>query len=95
VESIQWFEACADYVRVHTARESHLVQQRMHTLEQGLDPRDFLRIHRSSIVRLDYIAELHRESDGGGTIVLRGGVRLRVARGRWEALENALGIARG
>jgi two-component system LytT family response regulator len=57
-----------------------------------VSPRDFIRIHRSAIVRLTSIAELHRESDGGGTIILAGGVRLRVARGRWEALQTALGL---
>lgn len=32
----------------------------------------------------------HRDPDGGGTLVLVDGVRLRVARGRWEAMERAL-----
>jgi two-component system LytT family response regulator len=95
VEDIRWIEACGDYVRVHTADESHLVDERMHALERSLDTKQFLRIHRSCIVRLDYVTELHRESDGGGTIIVRGNIRLRVARGRWQALEHALGVVRG
>ena len=90
VEKVQWIEATGDYVRVHTEGVSHLVDQRMHTLERGLDPGEFLRIHRSCIVRLDRVEELHRESDGGGTIIIEGGVRLRVARARWDVLEAAL-----
>ena len=50
----------------------------------------FIRIHRSLIVNVERIRELHRESDGSGFIVLRDGVRLRVARGRWESLQAAL-----
>lgn len=94
VEKIHWIEASGDYVRVHTVNESHLVDLRMHALERGLDARDFLRIHRSCIVRLSCIAELHRESDGGGTAITGDGVRLRVARTRWDALEEALGLKR-
>jgi DNA-binding LytR/AlgR family response regulator len=41
-------------------------------------------------VNLQRVRELHREADGGGTIILNNGVRLRVARGRWEALQDAL-----
>jgi two-component system LytT family response regulator len=90
VEEVLWIEASGDYARVHTAHQSHLVSERMNELEQQLDARDFLRIHRSCIVRLDGVRELHRESDGSGAIVIEGGVRLRVARGRWTALEKML-----
>jgi DNA-binding LytR/AlgR family response regulator len=49
-----------------------------------------VRVHRSLIVHVKRIRELHRDADGGGTLVLTDGVRLRVARGRWEAMERAL-----
>lgn len=92
VDTIDWFEALGDYARLHAGKTAHVIAQSMQMLEQSLDPRDFLRIHRSSIVRLSQIRELHRESDGGGTIVLADGIRLRVARGRWEVLQAALQI---
>jgi two-component system LytT family response regulator len=94
VKTIDWVEAFGDYVRIHTGRTKHLVAERMHAIERLLDPRRFLRVHRSIIVRLDGIRELAREPDGSGAIVLQGGVRLRVARGRWDALEQALDIAK-
>lgn len=90
VDKIRWIEGAGDYVRVHTADQSHLVDQRMSTLEQSLVPEAFFRIHRSCIVRLAAIKELHRESDGGGTLIIEGGVRLRVARTRWDALTSKL-----
>lgn len=90
VDAILWVEAAGDYVRVYTDRESHLLDETMQAMEQQLGSQDFLRIHRSSLVRLSAIAELYRESDGGGTLLLQNGVRLRVARGRWDALQAAL-----
>jgi two-component system, LytTR family, response regulator len=92
VDTIDWVEASGDYARIHVGKASHLVLQRMNALEQALEPRTFLRIHRSVIVNVSRIRELHRESDGGGSIVLSNGVRLRVARGRWEELQGALGM---
>lgn len=90
VESIDWVEAVGDYARIHAGKRAHLVAQRMHALERLLEAGEFIRIHRSLIVNLRRVRELHREADGSGTIVLQDGVRLRVARGRWEALQQAL-----
>jgi two-component system LytT family response regulator len=90
VESIDWVEASGDYARIHVGKASHLVLQRMNALEQALEAGAFVRIHRSVIVNVGRIRELHREPDGAGSIVLTDGVRLRVARGRWEALQAAL-----
>ena len=92
VDSIDWLEADGDYVRIHAGTANHLVLQRLHALEEALEPGTFVRIHRSVLVRAARIRELHRESDGGGSIVLRDGVRLRVARGRWDELQAALGV---
>jgi two-component system LytT family response regulator len=92
VEAIDWIEADGDYVRIHAGPARHLVLQRLHALEDALEPGAFVRIHRSVLVSVSRIRELHRESDGGGSIVLRDGVRLRVARGRWDELQGALGV---
>ncbi len=92
IEHIDWVEASGDYARIHAGKARHLVLQRMHALERALDGGAFLRIHRSVIVNISRIRELHREPDGSGSLVLHDGVRLRVARGRWEALQEALEI---
>ncbi len=92
VADVDWIESDGDYARIHAGGKVHLVSARMHALEELLDPRRFLRIHRSVIVSLARVSELQRDEDGAGTVVLRSGVRLRVARGRWEELEKALAI---
>lgn len=93
VEQIEWIEALGDYARIHTAAGSHVITQRMHLLERLLPAPQFLRVHRSLIVNLRSVRELHRESDGSGALVLQNRVRLRVARGRWEMLQQALEMA--
>ena len=90
IEAIDWVEASGDYARIHAGKGTYLVSQRMHALERLLESREFVRVHRSLIVNVKRIKELHRDPDGGGTLVLTDGVRLRVARGRWEAMERAL-----
>jgi two-component system, LytTR family, response regulator len=92
VEAIDWVEALGDYARIHVGKHTHVVSQRMHVLERLLEAGGFVRIHRSLIANLSRIRELHRDADGGGTVILDGGVRLRVARGRWEALQSALAM---
>jgi two-component system LytT family response regulator len=93
VSEVDWIESDGDYARIHAAGRSHLGSTRLHALEGLLDARQFLRVHRSVIVSLARVSELQRDDDGGGTAVLRSGVRLRVSRGRWDDLERALAIA--
>ena len=90
VESIDWVESSGDYARIHCGRQTHVVMRPLHVLERLLESREFVRVHRSLLVNLQRVRELHREADGSGTAVLHDGVRLRVARGRWEALAQAL-----
>src|SRR5688500_15877109 len=92
LDAIDWVEASGDYARIHAGKQRHLVSQRMHALERLLESREFVRVHRSLIVNVKRIRELHREPDGGGSIVWADGVRLRVARGRWESMERALAM---
>jgi len=92
VAEVDWIAADGDYAQIHSGSASHLVSTRLQALQELLDPRGFLRIHRSVIVNLARVAELHRDDDGGGTAVLQDGIRLRVSRSRWEELERALDI---
>ena len=92
VDDIDWVEGYGDYARLHAGRQRYVVSQRMHALERLLESGRFVRTHRSVIVNLRRIRALHRESDGGGAVILHDGVRLRVARGRWEAVQGALRV---
>ena len=92
LDDIDWIEADRDLVRVHVGERVHLVSGRMRDFEDVLDPARVLRVHRSAIVNLDRVTVLDRDRDGGGSVVLASGLQLRVARGRWDELERALGL---
>lgn len=93
VAELDWVESEGDYVRLHAGDAAHFVAARTQALERLLDPKRFLRIHRSVIVNLARVRELERDDDGGGAVRLGDGVRLRVARARWTSLEKALGLS--
>ncbi len=58
VDSVLWIASSKDYVELHTARSTHLLRETMISLVQRLDPRMFMRVHRSRIIRVDQIREL-------------------------------------
>lgn len=91
LDAVDYFEAEGDYVRVHAGGKTHLIDDTMRALEAGLDPQRFVRIHRSTIVRLDRIRELEPSSHGDWLVRLEGGVELRMSRTRREGVERALG----
>jgi two-component system LytT family response regulator len=58
VENLLWIEAQDDYVLLHTKEGKHLKQQTMKYYEFYLNPKDFIRIHRSYIVRIEFINQV-------------------------------------
>lgn len=80
LDEVDWIEGAGNYVRVHARGECHLHRQTLSRLHARLDPRRFARIHRSSIVRLDAIAQIEGSSSGGTDVELRDGERLAVSR---------------
>ena len=90
VNEIDWIEADGNYAKLHVGRKSHLLREKMHDLEAQLNPDRFVRIHRSIIVNLDRIKELHPHFNGDYIVVLEDGVQLKLSRSRREQLESRL-----
>jgi two-component system, LytTR family, response regulator len=90
VDEIDWIEAADNYVQVHAGRESHLLHATMNSLERRLDPNQFLRIHRSTIVNIKRIKELHPMFHGEYRIILKDGAQLTSGRGYRENLRKLL-----
>jgi two-component system LytT family response regulator len=88
---IEWCEAAGNYVRLHVGQESHLFRETMNTLESKLDPRHFVRIHRSTIVNVEQIEQLRSSLGGENTVVLRNGVKLTLSRGYRESFQERVG----
>ena len=80
VSDIEYLEAAGNYVRIFTRSGDYLLRERIGDLEHTLDPKQFARIHRSTIVNLDRISEIRLENFGDGEVVLIGGKRLRMSR---------------
>lgn len=80
VEEIDWIEAAGDELRVHAGDEVYRLRERLKAMEERLDPGRFARIHRSTIVNLDRIDELHHFSHGDYDVLLEDGTRLRMSR---------------
>ena len=92
VEQIDYITADGPYAELHTGDKTHLIRETMHTLEERLDPRHFVRIHRSAIVRLQLVDTLLRGAGGDYEVQLKSGLRLPVSRSRREELEKRLGV---
>jgi two-component system, LytTR family, response regulator len=80
VDELDWISAAENYVELHAGSATHLLHVGINTLEKSLDPRRFLRIHRSTIVNIVRIKEMRAADHGEYTIVLQNGVRLQSSR---------------
>jgi two-component system LytT family response regulator len=90
---IDWCEASGNYVRLHVGAQTHLVRGTMAHIESQLDQAQFVRIHRSTIVNVDRIQELHSSFGGEYVVLLHDKTRLTLSRGYREGLQTRLGKA--
>lgn len=91
LSDVAWIEADGDYMRVHSKGHSMLVRMTMRDLEQRLDPSTFVRVHRSSVVNVDFVVSVDLLSHGEQVAKLRDGARVRIGRTYRSALSEALG----
>jgi two-component system LytT family response regulator len=92
VDQIGWIEADGMYVKLHT-RDGATHQHRalLGALDETLDPRRFIRIHRSAIVNIDVVAELRQDAHADYVAVLRDRTEIRVGRRFRARLQARLG----
>ena len=79
-DEVDWIEAAGNYVKLHIGRDSHMIRETMNGIEAKLDPAKFLRIHRSTVVNIDRIKELHPMFSGDYAVILRNGTELALSR---------------
>jgi two-component system, LytTR family, response regulator len=87
---IDWIEAADYYAGLHVGEKVHLLRRSISELEQDLDPAQFCRIHRSSIVNLDRVRGLKLNQEGEYSVLLEGGVMLRLSRRYRKQLQSRL-----
>jgi two-component system LytT family response regulator len=88
---VEWIEGARDYVRLHSQGKRYLVRGTMRSMSQNLDPAEFVRIHRSSIVRIDQISHLTPLFHGDYSVHLKSGTELRLSRRFRRQVETILG----
>jgi two-component system LytT family response regulator len=92
VEQISWIEADGMYVKLHTRDGGvHLHRGLLGSMDESLDERRFVRIHRSSIVNIDLVDELRQDAHGDYVVVLKDRTEIRVGRRFRERLQARLG----
>ena len=90
VEKIDYIEAQDDYVSFRSESKSHLKMQRLTELETGLDPRRFVRIHRSYILNIERLSKIELYAKDSRTAVLKDGTQLPVSRTGYDKLKELL-----
>jgi len=88
---ILFFEASGDYVSIHTPEKTYLIHDSLQHLESSLNPEQFIRIHRSTIVSIDAIRELHPHFNGEYLVLLKNGAKLKLSRSYKENLKHIRG----
>jgi two-component system LytT family response regulator len=91
VQDIYCIEAEGNYVRVYDNQKGYLLRETISSLEEQLDPKQFLRIHRSAIVKIDRIKEMQPWFHGEYRIIMENGKQLALSRNYRANLQEAVG----
>ena len=90
LNEIDWIEAEANYVRIHTGKDAYLLREGIGHMSARLDPKSFVRIHRSFIVNVNRIRELQSCDNGEYIAVLKNGKELSCSRGCRSELQRVI-----
>ena len=93
VDDIHYIQAEGNYVSVHNSQKEYLLRETISGLEARLDPKKFLRVHRSAIVNINRIKELQPWFHGEFRIILDDGKQLMLSRNYRVRLQEAVGNA--
>jgi two-component system LytT family response regulator len=86
VNDIEWIEAADYYSCLHVGTKSFMLREPIKRLAITLDPKRFVRIHRSIIANVDQVREIFREGQSEGSVVLMNGQRLKMSKAGWQNL---------
>jgi two-component system LytT family response regulator len=92
MDEIDWVEASANYVRLHSAKHTYLVREGITRFSERLDTEQFVRVHRSTIVNVRRVKELQPSNSGEYIVVLKDGQELSCSRGYSAGLRLSVGL---
>ncbi len=88
VSEISYLEAQDDYVMIHSAQGRFLKQKTMRFFEEHLDPKEFVRIHRTHIVKLDKVKQIELFEKESYRVILHSGEKLPVSKSGYQKLKE-------
>ncbi|HAT33997.1 MAG TPA: DNA-binding response regulator [Janthinobacterium sp.] len=89
-DKIDYIEAQDDYVLLRAEGKSYLKNQRLSELEQQLEPRQFLRIHRSYLLNIERVSRIEQASKDSHVAILKDGTRLPVSKTGYQKVRDLL-----
>lgn len=92
LDDVHWIGAASNYVELHMSARTVLHRQPLSRLEADLDPAQFLRVHRRTIVRIAQIAALRVVGDGSYALRLRCGAEVMVSERHVQAVREKIGL---
>ncbi|MCW8092230.1 LytR/AlgR family response regulator transcription factor [Alteromonas sp. ASW11-130] len=90
VNDIQWIDAAGDYMCVHALDGMHIMRKTMKELEQELNPKTFVRVHRSAIANIRYVKKLVSHISGEYHLILQNDTELKVSRSHRDKVKAAM-----
>ncbi len=90
VDVIRYIESLDDYVMIYTTDGRHMKQKTMKFFEDHLDPNDFIRIHRSYIVQVKFIAEIQQYEKESYVVILKDKTKLKVSKSGYKNIKDVL-----
>ena len=91
IEDVDWIKSEGVYVRLHVGGKSYLLRESLQNVEARLQLRQFIRIHRSTIVNVRRIKEIVPHTNGGGIVRLHDGAKFKLSRSYRNRVNATLG----
>ena len=86
INEIEWIEAADDYACLHVGGKTYMLRETIRQLEASLDPKRFVRVHRSAIVNVRHVSKILRDGRADGWLILTNGKRIKMSRIGWQNL---------
>jgi two-component system, LytTR family, response regulator len=80
INDIEWIEAADDYACIHVNGKAFMLRETIRQLEASLDPKRFVRVHRSAIVNVRHVSKILREGRADGWLILINGKQIKMSR---------------
>lgn len=92
IQEIEWIEAASYYACLHVGKKSYFLRKSMKDIASIFNPNQFVRVHRSAIVNVNWVAEVFRQGNSDGAVVLRNGIRIKMSKAGWRALLSSIQV---